>query len=147
MSTVWSKIAHIHRNNHHSSITSLMIPESWPQIRDIVNVVTELENHKKAKVWRLIEIPHKITHYLTTCNRLNFGQARGTPSTILPLSIEVDWATNSITSELILEGNYMNKDINALTSKLLEHCKKEQDSIDLGENFNSGAERKKEIME
>eukprot|EP00957_Ditylum_brightwellii_P202115 15328670-Ditylum_brightwellii.AAC.1 len=49
----------------------------------------------------------------------------------LPLSIEVDCAANSITSELILEGKYMNKEIDVLTSKLLEHCKKEHDSIEL----------------
>eukprot|EP00957_Ditylum_brightwellii_P035449 2687764-Ditylum_brightwellii.AAC.2 len=37
--------------------------------------------------------------------------------------------------ELILEGNYRNKVIDALTSKLLEHYKKEQDSIELGETI------------
>eukprot|EP00957_Ditylum_brightwellii_P209583 15362343-Ditylum_brightwellii.AAC.1 len=34
-------------------------------------------------------------------------------------------------SELILERNYTNEEINALTLKLLEHCKEEQDIIDL----------------
>eukprot|EP00957_Ditylum_brightwellii_P093913 7152182-Ditylum_brightwellii.AAC.1 len=97
-------------------------------------MVTDLKNPKKSKVWGLIETPHKIVHYLKIHNRLHFGQARGTSFTIPPLSIEVDWAENSITSELILEGNFTNKEINALTSKLLEHCKKEQDSIELGQH-------------
>eukprot|EP00957_Ditylum_brightwellii_P046397 3521552-Ditylum_brightwellii.AAC.1 len=35
-------------------------------------------------------------------------------------------------SKLILEGNHINKEINVLTNKLLEHCKKEHDSIELG---------------
>eukprot|EP00957_Ditylum_brightwellii_P191028 14545511-Ditylum_brightwellii.AAC.1 len=51
---------------------------------------------KKAKVWRLIETPHEITHYLKICNRLHFGQSRGTPFMILQLSIEVDWTANSM---------------------------------------------------
>eukprot|EP00957_Ditylum_brightwellii_P194872 14845458-Ditylum_brightwellii.AAC.1 len=49
MFTVWIKIAHTHRNNHHSSITSLRIPESWPQIEDDIIMVTDLDNPKKAK--------------------------------------------------------------------------------------------------
>eukprot|EP00957_Ditylum_brightwellii_P080229 6102239-Ditylum_brightwellii.AAC.1 len=98
MSTVWSKIAHMHKNNQHSSITSLKIPESWPQIGDSINTVTNLENPKKAKSWQFIETPQKITHYLKIWTRLHFGQARGTPFTNPLLSIEVDWAANSITS-------------------------------------------------
>eukprot|EP00957_Ditylum_brightwellii_P203959 15336934-Ditylum_brightwellii.AAC.1 len=94
-----------------------------------------LKNPKKAKVWQLIETPHGIAHYLKIWNRFHFGQASGTPFTIPPLSIEVDWAANSITSELILEGKYTNKEINALTLKLLEHCKKEQDIIELGKTI------------
>eukprot|EP00957_Ditylum_brightwellii_P063207 4797980-Ditylum_brightwellii.AAC.1 len=47
----------------------------------------------------------------------------------------MDWAANSIMSELILEGNYTSKEIDALTLKLLEHCMKEQDSIELGRHL------------
>eukprot|EP00957_Ditylum_brightwellii_P040922 3098377-Ditylum_brightwellii.AAC.1 len=76
MSTVWSKIAHMHKNNQHSPITSLKSPESWPQIGDDINIITNLENSKKAKVWQLIETLHKIAPYLNICNRLCFSQAR-----------------------------------------------------------------------
>eukprot|EP00957_Ditylum_brightwellii_P143642 10944165-Ditylum_brightwellii.AAC.1 len=113
MSTVRSKIAHTHRNNHHRSITFLRIPESWPQIGEDINTVTDLENSKKAKVWRLIETLHKIAHYLKLCNRLYFRQARGTSFMISPLSIKVDWATNSIMSELILEGIYTRRSMHS----------------------------------
>eukprot|EP00957_Ditylum_brightwellii_P186499 14199453-Ditylum_brightwellii.AAC.1 len=64
MSTVWSKIAHMHKNDQHSSITSLNIPKIWSQIGDDINTVTNLENLKKAKAWQLIATPHKIVHYL-----------------------------------------------------------------------------------
>eukprot|EP00957_Ditylum_brightwellii_P050395 3821547-Ditylum_brightwellii.AAC.1 len=102
MSTLLKKIAHTHRNNHQGSITSLKIPESWPQIGEDINTVINIENLKKVKAWRLIKTLHKIAHYLELCNRLHFGQARGTPFMVPPLSIEVDWAANSIMSELIL---------------------------------------------
>eukprot|EP00957_Ditylum_brightwellii_P004128 314639-Ditylum_brightwellii.AAC.1 len=111
MSTVWKKIAYTHKKNHNGSITSLRIPETWPQIEEDINTVTTLENPKKAHKWRFIETLHEIAHYLKLQNRLHFGQAQGTPFTVLPLSIEVDWAANSITSELILEGHYTNKEI------------------------------------
>eukprot|EP00957_Ditylum_brightwellii_P151918 11568757-Ditylum_brightwellii.AAC.1 len=135
MSTVWSKIAHMHKNNQHSSITSIKIPESWQQIGDDISTVTNIENPNKAKVWQLMEILQEIMHYLTFWNRLHFGQTRGTPFTIPPLSIEVDWVANAITSELIVEGPYTNEEIDALTLKLLEHCKKEEDIIELGETI------------
>eukprot|EP00957_Ditylum_brightwellii_P075686 5752141-Ditylum_brightwellii.AAC.1 len=82
MPTAWIKIAHTHRNNHHRSIISLRSLESWPQIGEGVNTVTDLENPKKAKVWRLIETLNEIMYYLNICNRLHVGQARGTPFTI-----------------------------------------------------------------
>eukprot|EP00957_Ditylum_brightwellii_P127097 9689790-Ditylum_brightwellii.AAC.1 len=88
MSTVWKKIANTHRNNHQGSITSIRIPESWPQIGEDINTVTNPENPKKVKAWRLIETPHKIAHYLKPCNRLHVGQARGIPLMVPPLIIE-----------------------------------------------------------
>eukprot|EP00957_Ditylum_brightwellii_P089533 6818281-Ditylum_brightwellii.AAC.1 len=38
-------------------------------------------------------------------------------------------------SELILKGNYTTEEIDTLTLKLLEHCKKEQDSIELNKTI------------
>eukprot|EP00957_Ditylum_brightwellii_P176634 13453512-Ditylum_brightwellii.AAC.1 len=34
-----------------------------------------------------------------------------------------------------MEGNYINEEIDALTLKLLEHCRKEQDDIELSETI------------
>eukprot|EP00957_Ditylum_brightwellii_P028184 2128579-Ditylum_brightwellii.AAC.1 len=113
MSTVWKKILHTHKKNHHGSITSLRIPESWPHIGEDINTVKTLENPQKA-------------------NELHFGQAQGTPFTVPPVSIEVDWAANSITSEIFLDEHYTNKGLGVLRAKLIEHCKKEHNSIKLG---------------
>eukprot|EP00957_Ditylum_brightwellii_P061787 4688936-Ditylum_brightwellii.AAC.1 len=50
-----------------------------------------------------------------------------------PLSVEFDWAANSVTSELMLEGDYSNLELDFLQQKLLEHCKKEHDIVLIGE--------------
>eukprot|EP00957_Ditylum_brightwellii_P023174 1748988-Ditylum_brightwellii.AAC.1 len=60
-------------------------------------------------------------------NKLYFGQAQGTPFTVLPVSVEVDWGVNSVTSELILEGNYTNEELLDIKQLLLLHCKREYD--------------------
>eukprot|EP00957_Ditylum_brightwellii_P052190 3957371-Ditylum_brightwellii.AAC.1 len=72
-----------------------------------------------------METPKEIATYLKLWNQLHFGQAHGTPFLVPPLSIEVDWAANSITLGLLLEGEYNNSELEFLQSKL-EHCKKEQ---------------------
>eukprot|EP00957_Ditylum_brightwellii_P177631 13530176-Ditylum_brightwellii.AAC.1 len=127
MSTVWKKILHIHKKNHHGSITSLRIPEHWPHIGEDINTVKTLENPKKANEWRLIEMLHEIAHYLG----FEIDSILDKPEEHLLLFP----ATNSTTSELILDGHYNNKEFDVLTTKLLEHCKKEHNSIKLGEKF------------
>jgi hypothetical protein len=57
------------------------------------------------------------------------------PFTVPPLSIKVDWAANSITLEMVLEGKCSNSELEFLQSKLLEHCKKEQDTGIIGERI------------
>eukprot|EP00957_Ditylum_brightwellii_P111467 8502058-Ditylum_brightwellii.AAC.1 len=49
-----------------------------------------------------------------------------------PLSVKFDWAENSVTSELVLEGDYSNSEIDFLQQKLLEHCKKEHNAAPIG---------------
>eukprot|EP00957_Ditylum_brightwellii_P114097 8698952-Ditylum_brightwellii.AAC.1 len=65
-------------------------------------------------------------------NKLHFGQAQGTPFTVLSFSVEVDWGANSVTSELILEGNYTNAELLDIEQLLLLHCKRGHD-CDMGE--------------
>eukprot|EP00957_Ditylum_brightwellii_P138240 10537423-Ditylum_brightwellii.AAC.1 len=55
------------------------------------------------------------------------------PFTTLPLSVEFDWAANPVTSELVLEGDYSNSELDFLKQKLLEHCKKGHDAVIIGE--------------
>eukprot|EP00957_Ditylum_brightwellii_P142958 10892499-Ditylum_brightwellii.AAC.1 len=80
-----------------------------------------------------METPKEIATYLKLCNRLHFSQAQGMPFTVPPLLVEFDWVANSVTSEIVLEGEYNNSELNFLQSKLLEHCKKEHDNAIIGE--------------
>eukprot|EP00957_Ditylum_brightwellii_P080294 6107083-Ditylum_brightwellii.AAC.1 len=52
-------------------------------------------------------------------------QAHGTMLTVPPLSHEIDWGPNSITLELLLEGNYEWSELSHTAKLLLEHCKRE----------------------
>eukprot|EP00957_Ditylum_brightwellii_P065697 4983273-Ditylum_brightwellii.AAC.1 len=49
------------------------------------------------------------------------------------LSVEFDWAANSVISELVLEGDYSNSELDFLQQKLLEHCKKDYNTVLIGE--------------
>eukprot|EP00957_Ditylum_brightwellii_P076196 5792043-Ditylum_brightwellii.AAC.1 len=50
-----------------------------------------------------------------------------------PLSVNFDWAANSVTPELVLEGDYSNSELDFIQQKLLKHCKKEHDAAVIGE--------------
>eukprot|EP00957_Ditylum_brightwellii_P011788 889465-Ditylum_brightwellii.AAC.1 len=133
MKKVWAKIGYADKKKDIGSISSLQVPLTWPNANvDSINVVN-LDNLKKVECWKTVEIPKEIVTYLKLCNRLHFGQAQGTPFTMPPLSVEFDWAENSVTSELVLEGNYSNLEVDVLQHKLLEHCKKEHNAMIIGE--------------
>eukprot|EP00957_Ditylum_brightwellii_P007620 576516-Ditylum_brightwellii.AAC.1 len=72
----------------------------------------------------MVETLKETATYLKSHNRSHFDQAQGTPFTMPPLSAEFDWALNSVTSEVVSEGDYSNSEIDFLQQKLLEHCKR-----------------------
>eukprot|EP00957_Ditylum_brightwellii_P107917 8231963-Ditylum_brightwellii.AAC.1 len=43
------------------------------------------------------------------------------------------WAANSVTFELVLEGDYSNSELGFLQQQLLEYCKKEHNTALIGE--------------
>eukprot|EP00957_Ditylum_brightwellii_P006885 520864-Ditylum_brightwellii.AAC.1 len=69
------------------------------------------------------------------CDRLHFGQAHDTPFTVPPLSVEVKWAANSITSKLILEGDYSNDKHSNIEQLLIQQCKQECNCKLIGEQI------------
>eukprot|EP00957_Ditylum_brightwellii_P100017 7622569-Ditylum_brightwellii.AAC.1 len=135
MRKVWTKIGLADENKEMGSISLLQILITWPDPDIETSTVTQLDNPNKAEYWKTVETPSKIATYLKLQSQLHFGQAHGTPFTVPPLSIEVDWATNLITSELVLEGEYSNSELEFLKGKLLNHCKKNQDTRVIGERI------------
>ena len=81
------------------------------------------DDPKKCTVWRTVDTPEEITEYLLARNQLHFGQAAGTPFTVPPLNVLVDFSASTKTSELILKGNYDNTELADITRLLLTHLK------------------------
>ena len=79
------------------------------------------DDPKKCTNWKTVDTPEEITQYLLERNQLHFGQAAGTPFTIPPLNVLVDFCASTTTSELILRGNYTNPELGDLTDLLLKH--------------------------
>eukprot|EP00957_Ditylum_brightwellii_P091506 6968067-Ditylum_brightwellii.AAC.1 len=104
MSNMWKKIKFADKGNQDNNITLIQIPASWPDANTSISLQMQLEDPKSGTMWRLVELPKEILHYLTICNRRHFGQTMGTLFTVPPLSQHFDWAANSMTSELMLQG-------------------------------------------
>eukprot|EP00957_Ditylum_brightwellii_P099102 7547824-Ditylum_brightwellii.AAC.1 len=74
----------------------------------------ELEDPKKAQQWYTVDLPEEVLHYLTIRNRCHFGQAKGTPFTIPPLSQYFDWSANSPVSKMVLNGEFNAEELDDL---------------------------------
>eukprot|EP00957_Ditylum_brightwellii_P187526 14281095-Ditylum_brightwellii.AAC.1 len=99
----------------------------------------KLEDPTSATTWRLIELPKEILHYLTICNRHHFGQAMRALFTVPPLGQHFDWAANSMMSELVLQEEYTNNELNDITQLFLSHCKLQTEDSNIGAKITCGA--------
>jgi hypothetical protein len=112
-------------NTKNGQFTSLQIPNDWPYHTEISNVASLSDPKVIAEddsKWRTVELPADIMHYLQLRNRLHFGQAQGTPFTVSPLRELINWEASTKTSDLILEGEYSNTELNNLEQLFLNHC-------------------------
>eukprot|EP00957_Ditylum_brightwellii_P099300 7563989-Ditylum_brightwellii.AAC.1 len=128
MQQVWKKIRHGNKKHIDSLIPTLQIPITWPSTSSDEQSTTKLDNPKTATYWQTVNTPKEVAIYLKLRNQLYFGQAKGTPFTLPPLSEEFDWSANSKQSKLVLEGKYSNPELTFLQNLLLQHCKREQDA-------------------
>ena len=104
MSNMWKKIGYADKGCTENNITSISIPDTWPDMSTPILAEDVLENPKTASTWRKVDLPKEILHYLTVCNCCHFGQAHNTPFTVPLLSQYFDLAANSPTSEAVLQG-------------------------------------------
>jgi hypothetical protein len=59
------------------------------------------QDPKKCNDWTTIDNPQEMTWYLLERNQKHFGQAAGTPFTLPPLCLEINFSASTQTSELI----------------------------------------------
>ena len=79
---------------------------------------------KTTTKWRSIDVPAEIESTLQNRNQKHFGQAQGTPFTIPPLSEMVDFSASTHTANLILDGQFTNKNISDTTQLMISHLKR-----------------------
>jgi hypothetical protein len=99
------------------------IPATWPPPGHPITSLTQLEDPKTCTQWRMVTNPPDIEYYLMLRNRLHFGQAQGTPFTILPLQDDFDWEARSTAADLLLQGQYSTSTTTSQCQELLKACK------------------------
>ena len=73
MSNMWKKISYANKNKYESNVSSISIPDSWPDADTTITADCKLKVPKKAETWCTIDLPEEILHYLTVRNRHHFG--------------------------------------------------------------------------
>ena len=79
------------------------------------------QDPKHCTEWMEIDTPEAITKHLLERNQKHFGQAQGTPFTISPLQIQVDFGATTETCEMMLQGDYDETDVDDLTAMVITH--------------------------
>ena len=110
MKALHAKLRFISKDStNQSGLTKLQIP------------IDDTQDPKVCTEWKTIDTPDEITKYLLERNKLHFGQAHGTPFTISPLSLQVDFGATTETCQTMLSGDYDASDIDALTNLVVQH--------------------------
>eukprot|EP00957_Ditylum_brightwellii_P095828 7301012-Ditylum_brightwellii.AAC.1 len=68
MYNMWKKIGYAHKGRAENNITSISIPDTWPDMTTLILADDKLENPKTASTWHKIDVPEEILHYLTVHN-------------------------------------------------------------------------------
>ena len=118
---MWRSISRAKGESRSNGIVNLEIPSSWPSNDSGFN--DSIENPKQCNQWKQIQTPKAIEFYLRKRNQIHFGQAHGTPFTVPPLSVALDWSANSLSAELMLEGEYESAELDNIQQMLINHCK------------------------
>jgi hypothetical protein len=72
-----------------------------------LEVPTHTDNDPKTcNSWKVIDVPTEILYSLQTRNCTHFGQAKGTPFTVPPLSDDLGFTSMTTNGDLMLNGQY-----------------------------------------
>jgi hypothetical protein len=107
------------------SLNRIDIPASWPPLSLTDNHSIQLKDPVTCTVWRTITNPDEIEQYIRLRNRGHFSQAQGTPFTELPLRDDINWSSDTSTSNNILNGYHQLETIDSIPQckALLDACK------------------------
>ena len=110
---MFRKLGYLRREQAQTAINMLEVPTD-PSANP-----KEIDKDDPTK-WRTVKLPTEIENLITSRNRSHFGQARG-PWLEPPLSQEVDFTASTVTSELILEGEYDASTLDEITQLMIKH--------------------------
>ena len=79
------------------------------------------QDPKSCSDWMVVDTPEEITRFLLERNKKHFSQAQGTPFTLSPFNVQVDFGATTESCELMLSGDYTNEDVDDLTSLVIQH--------------------------
>ena len=80
-----------------------------------------LQDPKKCSEWMAVDTPDEITQYLLERNKTHFSQAEGTPFTVSPMKVDVNFGATTETCEMMLSGDYNDSDVADLTGLVIKH--------------------------
>ncbi len=118
MKQLFAKLRNIYKPKKSGGLSRLLVPDTInPEVDPKLWDADPTTQH----LWKAVDLPAEILEALLKRNRRHFGQAHKTPFTVPPLSQAVDFSASTITSDLILEGDYTSSDLDAITALLVEH--------------------------
>ena len=109
---LFKKLRHVRKQDHRQGVTRIEIPEDPTQ------------DPKTCSVWKQIDVPTEVLNHLQDRNRKHFGQAHGTPFTVMPLSNDMGFGGDGPTGDSILEGEYNFEGLQDNVKTLLAHMKR-----------------------
>jgi hypothetical protein len=110
MKALHSKLRFISQDrNQKSSLNRLEVPLD-PQ-----------QDPKTCNEWVTVDAPEEITAHLLKHNQKHFSQALGTPFTVPPLNVQVDYGASTASCELMLDSAYNSELLDDLTLLLTDH--------------------------
>jgi hypothetical protein len=110
---MFRNFGYVRREKGQTVVNVLEVP------KDPADNPKELERGDHTK-WRTVKVPAEIETLLTNWSRKHFGHVAG-PWLSPPLSQQVDFEASSITSELILQGEYNASDLDEITQFMTHH--------------------------
>eukprot|EP00957_Ditylum_brightwellii_P033214 2516479-Ditylum_brightwellii.AAC.2 len=57
MSNMWKKIGYANKGHAENNITSISIPDTWPDMPTLILADDEVENPKTASIWCKVDLP------------------------------------------------------------------------------------------